>query len=183
MEDLVWTARDDALSDTPLVLTAGLWDALHRRNVSAYGQAAGQLRGALAERRAPAFWLRTTAVRDSHLQSLEKRQYMNERIVSDYRSEATVLYPSIAAVIDGYAITRPVQERTLDGIHYPEDVGRVLAQVLALVLGAALPRPQDAEHAIGALAEGKDFLGRGVAVLVSVAAMLAVPVACGRLSS
>lgn len=139
IDDLVRAARDAARAGTPLVLSGGFWDALHTRSVTQYQERIGTLRQALSVRPAIAVWITTTTVNDAGLVTPEKRAHMTESTVEAYRVEAQRLHSALAATVDAHAITAPVQGRTTDGVHYPDDVYDVLASALGRTLAAALP--------------------------------------------
>lgn len=142
--DLVSVAQNQSLAGSPLVLSAGMWDALHNQDhggVTSYRAEMAKLRNALAERSAPAVWMTTTAVQDDALDSDEQRAQMTEAQLDPYRAEALVLTPATAAVLDAHKITAPEAGagQAPDGVHYPPFVQGVLGETVARILSATLP--------------------------------------------
>jgi len=139
VQNLVSVAENVTVAGTPLVLTAGLWDALHVRNISAYSEGLKQLRRALATRPAAALWVTTTAMNDLGLKLPAKREHLAEAKVAAYRTmQVNLLHPALAASVDAEAITAPVHCNAADGIHYPEDVEAVIAEALGRTLASVL---------------------------------------------
>lgn len=124
----------------PLVLSGGLWDALHKRNISSYREGVDELHAALATRQGLNFWLTATAVHDEALQTIDKRTWMRDSIVNAYRTEAQSLHTAVTVVVDTYALTAPVRALSADGVHYPPHVYLVSAEMVAHTLVAAMPR-------------------------------------------
>jgi len=171
ISDLETVANNVTIQDKVLVLGGGLWDALHVQDLNNYRQGIGALGRALAARPSRAIWIVTSAIYDAALLTEKKREHMTEAKVAEYRAAAAMLRSSVAGIVDAFEITSPVASSSADGVHYPEDVERVLGGVFLRTLKASQPPPAPKAKE-GRPAEGMSFMVRGLSVLAVFAAML-----------
>lgn len=171
ISDLETAAQNVSMQDKVLVLGGGLWDALHVQDLGNYKQGVDTLGRVLASRPGRTIWVVTSAVHDAALTTEKKREHMTEAKVVEYRAAAAALKVSVAGTVDAFGVTSPVQSRSDDGVHYPEDVESVLGGIFLRTLKASQPAaaPKVKE---GRPAEGMSYMGRAVPVLVVLAAML-----------
>lgn len=177
VSDLVCAARDVQPTEEPLVLSGGLWDALHTRNTSSYSEGIWRLREVLAAgQRSIALWMTTSAVFDEALRTPEKRTFMTDGVANTYRKEALALHPVVAAVLDVYAITAPVRRFSVDGVHYPDAVNAVAAHALARTVAAGwapLASASSSDTHAGTNIDGFGHLWRGAALFLAASAIFA----------
>ena len=143
------------------MLGAGLWDALWKQSPDTYSADVAKLSTALKSLRAhststihtvgnslapsepmqlthkarPVFvWLQPTTIFDKRLATPEKLEHMNEKHVKAYRDAAKTglaCPEAVDFVLDTSAASSGRSEATMDGIHYVDEVYKVVTQMLA----------------------------------------------------
>jgi N-acetylneuraminate 9-O-acetyltransferase len=117
------------------ILGSTLWDLLHLHDPSSYDQHLHLLQKTLerheVDRRA-VFWLLPLQVVDEKLNTAEKREFMREKAVEEYRQQT--LHSSLqnsVQFINSLNVTRSREEETVDGVHYTPEIYDVLTQLIA----------------------------------------------------
>ena len=136
-----------------LVVGVGPWDALNVRNretyaagLEAFSSALGGKLKASAEKATASstrtgtatgagtisVWLGASTIQDDLLATPEKRQFMTEKIVQEYRSAFKQSSAStvFSTVLDTTAATSGVGIESIDGVHYTKEVYEVVAQMV-----------------------------------------------------
>lgn len=121
-----------------MVLGVAAWDALHGRDVNAYGNNMKSLALEIASsseylNSTKLIWMQPTTVVNDNLITDDKRKYMNEEVVQQHRaaflaSPAAGLFDTI---IDGTQASAGKRSQPVDGIHYSDDVYEVLAHMVS----------------------------------------------------
>lgn len=126
-------ATDHSDMSTIIVAGAGFWDALHKRDVSAYKQSLDKIASTYGSEKSNRIWVLPTTVRNELLPTAEKRTYMTQEILSTYREafESSEAFKKLfMTVVDPSMVTKG-QLETVDGVHYSEKVYTVIAHMLA----------------------------------------------------
>lgn len=126
------------------VLSFGLWDTLHETPASEVGAAVGGIAEAVAQGKAGrpgAFtaWLVPTAVVDGKLLTEEKRAHMTDAQVEAAArgpARASALPGAVDVVLEGGAVTKGLDARSEDGVHYDDGVYEALVQMGSNAYGA-----------------------------------------------
>jgi hypothetical protein len=127
---------DVALKDKSynyIVSGAAAWDALYDRNINTYRSDLELLSNLNKDDKILQTWIQPTTIIDSRLQTPEKQQYMTEAIIKTYReaflqSKAASKFDT---VIDPSKVSAGREEGSVDGVHYSEEVYKVMAQMVS----------------------------------------------------
>lgn len=89
-------------------------------------------------------WLQPTLIVDGKLPSDEKRQFMTETVVATYRStftatKAATAFAAKGSVIDTAVVSATRQGGSVDGVHYSEEVYKVIAQMTSNAYAMRFP--------------------------------------------
>lgn len=121
-----------------LVMGASLWDALYYRNVGQFSQSLNELSTLLSKVsnssvKPVKMWLLPTVILDDRLLSEEKRQFMNEQIIAQYRQAVrnSSIRDQVQVILNGQTASAVRESHSVDGIHYTEDVYEVMGQMVA----------------------------------------------------
>ena len=140
-----------------VVMGAAAFDALHKKDLSAY---AAQL-NSIAESKiienlgAFSIWVQPTTVVDDRL-SADKIQFMNETTLESYRAAylTSSLKNDISYTLNSKSITSGQEVSAIDGIHYSNRVSQVLAQMVANAYLLKNPGAGKAKGSKGPMATG-----------------------------
>lgn len=139
--------------DNFVVAGAALWDALHNHNVSDYREVLKTV--AAASKSLPVatattgnsnqsavaappttvkVWLLPTIIVDDRLQTADKRQFMTDDKIEAYRRVAQTspaIQSAFHAVVDPRSASQLRSDSSSDGVHYADEVYKVMTQMLA----------------------------------------------------
>jgi len=140
--------------DSFVIAGAALWDALHNHNVSDYRDALKSV--AIAAKPIAAVtaaaagnnnqstvtappttvkvWLLPTIIVDDRLQTADKRQFMTDDKIEAYRLAARsspAIQSAFHAVVDPRSASQLRSDSSSDGVHYANEVYKVMTQMLA----------------------------------------------------
>lgn len=121
-----------------MAMGATLWDALMGRSVAFYNNElkllASEISSSGTRRNATTLlWIQTTTITTDRLVTDDKRKYMNEEAIQQYRaaflaSPAAQLFDT---VIDGTRASLGKRSKPVDGVHYSDDVYEVVAHMVS----------------------------------------------------
>lgn len=116
-----------------LVCGAAAWDALYSRSLPAYTRDLAALAPKVQAVRGVTVWMQPTSIVDNRLTSLEKQQFINEKTMQTYRVgfAASAAASAFTVVLDPTGASKSREGATVDGVHYSEDIYRVIAQMCA----------------------------------------------------
>eukprot|EP00981_Chlorochromonas_danica_P007694 scaffold1869_cov163-Ochromonas_danica.AAC.6 len=128
-----------------IVMGASLWDALYYHNVGQFSQSLNELSTLLSKFsnnnnnsssgsvKPVKMWLLPTVILDDRLLSEEKRQFMNEQMLTQYRQAVrnSAIRNHVQVIINGQTASAVRESHSVDGIHYTEDVYEVMGQMIA----------------------------------------------------
>lgn len=166
-----------------IVIGAACWDALYVRDLSAYSNALAAMANALPAKKTVVVWLQPTTIIDGRLGTAEKQQHMTEAIVATYRnaflqSAAAVRVAELGAVVDTTSASLSRETGSVDGIHYSEEVYRVIAQMAGNAYSLRFPafyaasKPGGVKKLPPKVTGSMSFPGYGAFVLILSAIML-----------
>lgn len=114
-----------------VVLGALLWDALHNRDLTSYISTLESTSKALSPGVRYVFVLPTTVI-DGRLNSDDKRTHMTEAVVASYRAAVknSTLASRVVSVIDTTNVSASMEPTSTDGVHYGEEVYKVISQMI-----------------------------------------------------
>ena len=115
-----------------IVSGAAAWDALYDRNINAYRSDLDALSNLNNDAKILQTWIQPTTIIDGRLPTPEKQQYMTEAIIKTYRdafiqSKAASKFDT---VIDPTMVSAGREGGSVDGVHYSEEVYKVMAQMV-----------------------------------------------------
>ncbi|GMH64894.1 hypothetical protein TL16_g04069 [Triparma laevis f. inornata] len=130
------TSIKDTNEFDAVVAGAGQWDCNKKGDYDGYKDGIEDIGRLLAEirRRSPdtgLLWMTPPFVNDARLPD-EKKETMPESKVSKYRNvQNKILQPlyGLDLFLEAGALTKPRAKDSYDGVHYPEDVYRVMLQI------------------------------------------------------
>jgi hypothetical protein len=166
-----------------LVCGAAAWDALYIRSVPSY---LADLNALTAKLKSPHFaapavsvWLQPTTIVDNRLTTLEKQQYIGERTIAGYRAafSSSPASSQFSVTLDPTGASKSREGATVDGIHYSEDIYKVIAQMCANAYNLHFPQLYVRQAAAPKVGKAKptgsmSFPSYGFVVLVAAAVML-----------
>ena len=165
-----------------LVSGAAAWDALYIRSPTKYSKDLSALSARLRQARPSSpgvtVWMQPTTIVDNRLSSLEKQQHMSEKTIAVYRGlfEASPVRSGFSVTIDPTGASRGREGATVDGVHYSEDIYKVISQLCVNAYTLHFPRlyvKTPARKVGKAKATGPmSFPSYGIIVLVAAALML-----------
>jgi len=124
---------------------AALWDALSVRSVDSYSKdlelLGKELTSSNKNHTTKMVWLQPPTVVTDKLPTDEKRTYMSEKIIKQYRSafSASPTRSSFDTVIDTTQATVTKKFKPVDGVHYTDDVYHVVAHMVSSGFIAHVP--------------------------------------------
>ena len=173
-----------------VVIGAAVWDALYDRDLSAYSAQLKKMAemGLFSRKGAVVVWMQPTTIIDGRLNTPEKQLYMKEDIIAKYRA---AFVDSLGAkfvdfTIDPTFVSTSREGGSSDGVHYGEEVYRVIAQMLTRGYGmkkpnvlAAAPKKKSAKgpQHTGSMSFpllGLGVLGASTVMLISMDSFLGV---------
>ena len=115
-----------------IISGAAAWDALYERNLNTYRNDLDSLSTMNKDEKILQTWIQPTTIIDGRLQTIEKQQYMTEAIIKTYRdafiqSKAASKFDTI---IDPTLVSEGREGGSVDGVHYSEEVYKVMAQMV-----------------------------------------------------
>jgi hypothetical protein len=115
-----------------IISGAAAWDALYERNLNTYRSDLDALSTMNKDEKILQTWIQPTTIIDGRLQTIEKQQYMTEAIIKTYRdafiqSKAASKFDTI---IDPTLVSEGREGGSVDGVHYSEEVYKVMAQMV-----------------------------------------------------
>ena len=115
-----------------IVSGAAAWDALYDRNINSYRSDLEALSKLNNDAKILQTWMQPTTIIDGRLPTVEKQQYMTEAIIKTYResfiqSKAASKFDTI---IDPTMVSAGREGGSVDGVHYSEEVYKVMAQMV-----------------------------------------------------
>jgi len=121
-----------------IVLGATLWDALHVHDVATYTKDLVEINTLLKSSSsvfssAIHLWLLPPKVVSDRLITDEKRAFINEAKVTNYRELSKLTFANASAfhaVLDTVSVSELRETTSLDGVHYGEEVYTVIAQMV-----------------------------------------------------
>jgi hypothetical protein len=131
-----------------LVAGAATWDALHVRDTADYTRGIEGLVStptiAGLKFSSVSVWLQPTLIVNSRLTTPEKRLYMSEEIIDNYRntflsSKAASYFQERGAVINPVKACVGREGSSIDGIHYDLEINQVIVQMIANAYAMRFP--------------------------------------------
>eukprot|EP00518_Triparma_eleuthera_P017589 CAMPEP_0197546000 /NCGR_PEP_ID=MMETSP1320-20131121/798_1 /TAXON_ID=91990 /ORGANISM="Bolidomonas sp., Strain RCC2347" /LENGTH=939 /DNA_ID=CAMNT_0043105547 /DNA_START=212 /DNA_END=3031 /DNA_ORIENTATION=+ len=139
-----WAKGSEAAADV-LVLGNGQWDCLHNpTHFEDYKASLHDLIGLLEELKRRkgigVVFVTPPTVNDSRLGTDEKKEFMTEEHVHDYRDQQVLTASTVFDLfVDFGGMTKERVQEAYDGVHYPDDVYDALVQVVVQSFDWALP--------------------------------------------
>jgi hypothetical protein len=134
-----------SLDETPDVIVAGsaLWDALHIHDLNDYRKGVQEVdkmfRNKLSGNSTFKVWMLPTVITDGRLSTEEKRIFMNEKIVQDYRKVSSGV-TAVDVVLDTLPASTLRETTSTDGVHYADEVYAVISQMISNLYSLQNPR-------------------------------------------
>ncbi len=139
------TAILSNLDEKPDIIVSGsaLWDALHIHDLNNYRKGVEDVENVfhnkLSGNSTFKIWMLPTIITDGRLSTEEKRIFMNEKIVQEYR-RISMSVPSADVVLDTLSASSLRETTSTDGVHYADEVYAVIAQMISNVYSLQNPR-------------------------------------------
>lgn len=115
------------------VCGAATWDALYTRNIKDYSADLDKLATSLPGGNTINVWLQPTKIIDGKLPTTDKQQFMTESIIQQYRNAVTSSRASqkFNVILNPMQTSLSHESGSSDGVHYSEEVYKVIAQMCA----------------------------------------------------
>lgn len=164
-----------------LVCGAAAWDALYIKSLEDYKAellSMAQKLKSSGQSQAVSVWLQPTTIVDNRLTTLEKQKDMSEKVIAAYRQSFTTspARSAFGVVLDPTGASKSREGATVDGIHYSEDIYKVIAQMCGNAFALHFPQlyVRNPTRKVGkAKATGSmSFPSYGIIVLICAAVML-----------